>query len=107
MNTWKGPILNSQETLVFQEPMVSVQAGRLGLKQCHSVVFRQNREKLISLNRSSQNEGTFCTQDLWVWLEVRFVDYNISFQSVFKWGRDAFQSLNVVHVRFFFHWLFF
>lgn len=81
---------------------MSVQDGQLVLKRCHSVVFRQNCEKLISLNRSSQNEGTFCTPDLWVGLEeVRFIDCNISFQSTSKWGHGAFQSLNVVHVLFF------
>lgn len=102
VNTWKGPTLNSQETQVFQEPVVSVQDGQLVLKRCHSVVCRENCEKLISSNRSSQNKGTFCTSDLWFWLEVRFIEYNISFESAFKWGCGVFQSLNVVHV-----WVFF
>lgn len=99
MNTWKGLTVNSQETQVFQEPMVPVRDGQLALKRCHSVVFRKNCEKLISSNRSGQNEGTFCTPDLWFWLEeVRFIDYNISFQSTYKWGHGAFQPLNVVHI---------
>lgn len=103
MNTWKGPILNSQETQVFEELMVSVRDGQLVLKRCHSVVFRENCEKLISLNRFSQSTGTFCASDLWLWLEeVRFIEYNISFESPFKWGCGVFQSLNAVHVWGFF-----
>lgn len=72
--------------------MVSVQDRQLVLKQCHSVVFRENCEELICFNRSGQNEGTFCTPDLWLWLgEVRFIDYNIPFQSSFRWGYGALQ----------------